>query len=245
MSDGAEVRIRARKLASGKVEFALQIGESRQWLPSQRLFPYITTTVGQWLYASWYTVGDQTTSLTTSGAGPTNPASPENARWTLDQTDTGDPIISRLATTYEYIWPSAYPDSPPLLMIGCGSGVWANVIAWRNIWPWGALEVIVRHQLDPAPWEHDEWTRSDEGMLAASSLWFSRLPIAPAAITHNASTLTVVLYDRDGWDLAQRTARETGFDNGVALANQYALLARAEFSLQGLTRALEHLDCEG
>ena len=245
MSDGNEVRIRARKLVSGKVEFALQVGEGRQWLPPQRLFPYSTATVGRWLYASWYTIGDQTTSLATSGAAPTNPASPEFGRWTLDRTDTGDPIISGLATTHEYIWPSAYPDIPPLLMIGCGNGVWANVIGWRNIRPWGALGVIVRHQLDSAPWEHDKWIRSDDGMLGASSHWLSWLPIVPAAITHNASTLTVVLYDRDGWDLAQRTGRETGFENGVAVANQYALLARAEFSLQGLARALEHLDCEG
>ena len=38
MSDGNDVRIRARKLANGKVEFALQVGAARQWLPPTRNF---------------------------------------------------------------------------------------------------------------------------------------------------------------------------------------------------------------
>jgi S1-C subfamily serine protease len=76
MSDGADVRIRARKLDNGKVEFALQVGANRQWLPSSRFFPYNTASVGRWLFASWYTVGDATTLLDTStppstGAPPT------------------------------------------------------------------------------------------------------------------------------------------------------------------------------
>ena len=57
------MRIRARKLSNGKVEFALQVGADRQWLPRARYFPYHTATVGRWLYASWYTVGDTTTPL--------------------------------------------------------------------------------------------------------------------------------------------------------------------------------------
>ena len=63
MSDGEDVRIRARKLANGKVEFGLQVGADRQWLPSQRNFPYHTAAVNRWLYASWYTVGEATSPL--------------------------------------------------------------------------------------------------------------------------------------------------------------------------------------
>ena len=82
VSDNADaassVRIAARKLADGKVEFALQVGADRQWLPPTRNFPYGTATVGRWLYASWYTVGDPTTPLSagspaaTTGVGPTD-----------------------------------------------------------------------------------------------------------------------------------------------------------------------------
>ncbi|MDE0653771.1 MAG: branched-chain amino acid ABC transporter substrate-binding protein [bacterium] len=66
MSDGNDVRIRARKLANGKVEFALQVGADRQWLPRARNFPYRTAAVGRWLFASWYTVGDATAPLDTA-----------------------------------------------------------------------------------------------------------------------------------------------------------------------------------
>ena len=72
MSDGNDVRVRARKLANGKVEFAMQVGADRQWLPPKRTFPYRTATVGRWLYASWYTVGDSTTPLDT-GTQSTTP----------------------------------------------------------------------------------------------------------------------------------------------------------------------------
>ena len=71
MSDGNDVRIRARKLANGKVEFALQVGADRQWLPPTRNFPYRTATVGRWLYASWYTVGDRTTPFRTDSTSTT------------------------------------------------------------------------------------------------------------------------------------------------------------------------------
>ena len=66
MSDGYDVRIRARKLANGTVEFALQVGADRQWLPQARIFPYRTATVGRWLFASSYTVGDATAPLDTA-----------------------------------------------------------------------------------------------------------------------------------------------------------------------------------
>ena len=56
LSDGTVVRIQARRVASGKVEFGLQLDGEREWLPRARLFPYATATVGSWLFASPYTV---------------------------------------------------------------------------------------------------------------------------------------------------------------------------------------------
>ena len=50
------VRIQARLLESGKVEFGLQLDGEREWLPQARLFPYATAAVGRWLFASPYTV---------------------------------------------------------------------------------------------------------------------------------------------------------------------------------------------
>ena len=144
MSDGNDVRVTARKLASGKVEFALQVGEDRQWLPQARLFPYSTATVRRWLYSSWYTVGDRTAPLADSGTAPTASTTPERGQWTLDRTEAGAPIISTLATAHEYIWPSVVPDVPPLLAIACGSrGAWHNLTSWRSIWP---LRRLSRHR---------------------------------------------------------------------------------------------------
>ena len=54
------VRIQARKVESGKVEFGLQLDGQREWLPRARLFPYPTASVGQWLFASPYTMSDGT-----------------------------------------------------------------------------------------------------------------------------------------------------------------------------------------
>ncbi len=75
MSDGRDVRIRARKLNNGKVEFALQVGTNRQWLPSSRMFPYRTASVGQWLYSSRYSAGAATTALDTSASSTSSTGS--------------------------------------------------------------------------------------------------------------------------------------------------------------------------
>lgn len=55
------VRIQARKVESGKVEFGLEVDGDGEWLPRVRLFPYRTANVGQWLFASPYTMRDGTT----------------------------------------------------------------------------------------------------------------------------------------------------------------------------------------
>ena len=58
LSDGTTVRIQARRVASGKVEFGLQLDGDRVWLPQARLFPYQTAEVGRWLFASPFAVSD-------------------------------------------------------------------------------------------------------------------------------------------------------------------------------------------
>ena len=55
------VRIQARRVNSGKVEFGLQLDGDRVWLPQARLFPHQTAEVGRWLFASPYTLSDGTT----------------------------------------------------------------------------------------------------------------------------------------------------------------------------------------
>lgn len=54
------VRIQARKVESGKVEFGLELDGDSEWLPRVRLFPYSSANVGQWLFASPYTMRDGT-----------------------------------------------------------------------------------------------------------------------------------------------------------------------------------------
>ena len=61
LSDATVVRIQARRVASGKVEFGLQLDGDEVWLPQARLFPYATATVGNWLFASPYTVATAAT----------------------------------------------------------------------------------------------------------------------------------------------------------------------------------------
>ena len=84
MSDGNDVRIRARRLTDGKVAFALQVGADRQWLPPKRNFPYSTATIGRWLYASWYTVGDATTPLDTNSPPATAPTPTDRSSCTFE-----------------------------------------------------------------------------------------------------------------------------------------------------------------
>lgn len=79
MSDGTEVRIRAQRLASGKVKFALQVGETRQWLPTARLFPYLSARVGRWLFSSCYFAGAATLPLRPAPAAAPAPVAPTPA----------------------------------------------------------------------------------------------------------------------------------------------------------------------
>lgn len=84
MSDGVDVRIRARKLADRKVEFALQVGTDRQWAPRARNFPYDTVAVGSWRYSSWYTIGDSTAALSAGSSSRTAPR--DSSSCTYEQT---------------------------------------------------------------------------------------------------------------------------------------------------------------
>ena len=66
------MRIQARLLESGKVEFGLQLDGEREWLPRARLFPYATAEVGRWLFASPYTV--PTTAMPTESQDTPDPS---------------------------------------------------------------------------------------------------------------------------------------------------------------------------
>lgn len=52
LSHGRTIRIQARLVASGKVEFGLELPDRSVWLPRSRLFPYATASEGRWLYSS-------------------------------------------------------------------------------------------------------------------------------------------------------------------------------------------------
>lgn len=99
MSDGNDVRIRARRLANGKVEFALQVGADRQWLPAARNFPYQTARVGRWLYSSTYTVGDPTTPL--DAASPPRAAPRDRSSCTFEgaMSQVLDSVFQAVVTT--------------------------------------------------------------------------------------------------------------------------------------------------
>ena len=59
MSDGTSVRIQARLLADGRLEFGLQVDGDQVWLPRARLFPYDTVEVGRWLFSSRFSLLDE------------------------------------------------------------------------------------------------------------------------------------------------------------------------------------------
>lgn len=59
MSDGTSVRIQARLLANGRVEFGLQVDGDQVWLPRARFFQYDTVEVGRWLFASPFSLLDE------------------------------------------------------------------------------------------------------------------------------------------------------------------------------------------
>lgn len=56
-NSGVEVRIEARRLDDGRVEFALRERGGERILPRARYFP-AETEAGRWLNASWITVGE-------------------------------------------------------------------------------------------------------------------------------------------------------------------------------------------
>lgn len=56
-NSGTEVRIEARRLADGRIEFALRERGGERILPPARYFP--TSSEGRWLNSSWINVGDE------------------------------------------------------------------------------------------------------------------------------------------------------------------------------------------
>ena len=92
LSASTVVRIQARLVESGKVEFGLQLDGDRVWLPQARLFPYSTAEVGRWLFSSPYTPG-ASTGETYCPDGPTH----DGERWCVPTTVRGhDPTLLRL-----------------------------------------------------------------------------------------------------------------------------------------------------
>ena len=57
-SAASSVRITARKLVNGNIEFGLRLAGGEQWVPRARFFPYATVDVGRWLRASPYGMSD-------------------------------------------------------------------------------------------------------------------------------------------------------------------------------------------
>ena len=167
---------------------------------------------------------------------------PQVGRWILDCTDAGDPHISTPATSFEYSGQnvSGRPDTPPLLTIARdAAGNWINLVTWRNIWPWGDSDVLVRHRLGAGDWTHDAWMRRPQSILADTSHWTTGLPLVTDATAAAARSLSVALYDRASWESADLPIRQVGLGHPARTAT---LLARAEFSLKGIAEALEHLD---
>lgn len=220
---------------------------------------YPSARVGRWPYASCYFAGAATppphSPMPGAGVAPVAPTpSPKESpapalqprsqvgRWILDYTDAGDPHVSTPATSYEYSGHnvSGWPDTPALLTIACdAAGDWINLVTWRNIWPWGDSDILVRHRLGAGDWTHDAWTRRPQYISARTSHWTTRLSLVTGAIAAEARSLSVALYDRDSWESAERLTRQVGFGHPARTA---ILLARAEFSLKGIAEALEHLD---
>ena len=73
---GHEVRIEARRLDDGRIEFALRERGGERILPPARYFP-AETEAGRWLNASWITVGAGDEFMPTPAATPT----PSAAIW--------------------------------------------------------------------------------------------------------------------------------------------------------------------
>ena len=59
MRDGTSVRIQARLLVDGRLEFGLQVDGDQVWLPRARFFPYETVDVGRWLFSSRFSLLDE------------------------------------------------------------------------------------------------------------------------------------------------------------------------------------------
>ena len=239
---------------------AVQLGGPGQWLPPKRPLTYSSARVGRWLYTSCYSAGPATppprSPMPGAGPAPVAPVSPQElpapepalrprsqvGRWILDYTAAGDPHVSTPATSYEYSGHnvSGWPDTPALLTIACDSpGNWINLVTWRNIWPWGDSDVVVRHRLGAGDWTHDAWTRRPQYISASTSHWTTRRPLVADATAADARSLTVALYDRDSWESTEQLTRRAGFSRP---AQRATLLAHAEFSLKGIAETLEHLD---
>ncbi len=214
MSDGRDVRVRARKLNSGKVEFALQVDSNRQWLPSSRLFPYRTASVGQWLYSSRYTAGDTTTSLGTTTSGASTPD--RIGAWILRERP-GWHLIFTVSDVYEYkIVSSVAQRRPPALSVICGLGKIDIGVLWdTTIIRVDPKSVEVSFSFDQGELVHEYWRTVDFGEITRPQ---QLQPFLEASRRADIVTIGV-------WDYLNR------------------LVAVAVFQLNGLDAALQRLPC--
>ena len=101
MSDGTTVRIQARLLSNGNLEFGLQLNGDEVWLPRARSFPYNTTDIGTWLFSSPFSVASD---MEVSAGAPRNvrvaavvcdvAGGPHSVRLTWDRPAGGGTITS-------------------------------------------------------------------------------------------------------------------------------------------------------
>ncbi len=103
LSHGRTIRIQARLVSSGKVEFGLELPDRSVWLPRSRFFPYATASEGRWLYSSSFetpTVGAPRL-LHVDAVICDRSGGIHSVRLAWDPADTGGPAILGYAVTRE------------------------------------------------------------------------------------------------------------------------------------------------
>ena len=92
-----EIRIEARKLADGRVEFQLDI-DGTKWQPPRRFFPYDTAEVDQWLRSSPYAIESMSTEPTSPAA--TSPATTNTTAVAWQPIGTGESCLTSARGCY-------------------------------------------------------------------------------------------------------------------------------------------------
>ena len=190
LSDATVVRIQARRLESGKVEFGLQFDGERVWLPRARLFPYPTAVVGRWLFSSPYSVAD--------GAQP----EPDPPGGCALGTECAPPAPD--SADYAFAgWLFGITEEHPDFEFYCVGGRWSDGSCGLGLWtPWTV------EALDLSPGTTILWSDTGyEGTLYNTHLLFTvlehmgRLPLTESLRreTIHGVWLRVDKYTRGGY----------------------------------------------